>query len=767
MAFTYPGVYIEELPSSVRTIAGVGTSIGLFVGRTAQGPLGNPVRVLNPTTFGNVFSWDDPGGDLPRAVRLFFANGGSDCYVMRIAAGAKAAMVTLNTEASTQNNKKPSLTATAKSAGVFGKTIRLAANYRTLVPESTFNLEVFVASQDAQGSTVKNHAEAWTGLSMDPLSARYAPDYVSQNSALIDLADATANAGPAATGISLSGRAALLADWPTILGSTGANNKFRISVDGAPFVEVDLTSIVVPNTANALATAIQTIVNNRIKVGSSVTVSIGTGPTGSLAQWLSIASANGDVLVQPAGDHDLAVPLMLGSAQGGVEISRYAQNRPAANGIVFDIKNLAAFSGQTQNYFNSMTLDGGTPVVLGTALQTVNPAALMFQDASGGSDGVREKWNIIAGLVNAASVPYKAEVWGTRLAVVPTRADNAVGTIVTAPNDVGGNFNRNVRFSTLGAGGAGFYQTPGQDGDNGTAPQASDYQAAYDIVDSQVDLFNLLVLPVDGGQNASQRAGLWGDASNFCSKRRAFLLIDSLPEWKTPDDVLKPATGINKLRIGVVKDHAAVFYPWLTINENGVNRNVGAAGAIAGLMARTDAAAGGGVWVAPAGTNADLRGGVVGLTTYLSNDQNGLLNPRGVNTLRQFPVGIVNWGARTMDGDNDFGSQWKYIPIRRLALYIEESLYRGTQWVVFQPNDEPLWAQIRLNVGVFMHNLFRQGAFEGSTPQKAYFVKCDSETTQQSDIDLGVVNIIVGFAPLKPAEFVVIKIQQLAGQLAT
>ncbi|PYU99040.1 MAG: phage tail protein, partial [Acidobacteria bacterium] len=123
------------------------------------------------------------------------------------------------------------------------------------------------------------------------------------------------------------------------------------------------------------------------------------------------------------------------------------------------------------------------------------------------------------------------------------------------------------------------------------------------------------------------------------------------------------------------------------------------------------------------------------------------------------------WGARTNDGDDDFASEYKYIPIRRLALYIEESLYRGLKWVVFEPNDEPLYSQIRLNVGAFMHNLFRQGAFQGQTPRDAYFVKCDRETTTQNDRNLGIVNIIVGFAPLKPAEFVILYLQQMAGQI--
>jgi phage tail sheath protein FI len=152
----------------------------------------------------------------------------------------------------------------------------------------------------------------------------------------------------------------------------------------------------------------------------------------------------------------------------------------------------------------------------------------------------------------------------------------------------------------------------------------------------------------------------------------------------------------------------------------------------------------------------------------LTDPENGVLNPLAINCLRNFPIyGPVSWGARTLNGADQMADDYKYIPVRRLALYIEESLYRGTQWVVFEPNDEPLWAQIRLNVGSFMHDLFRKGAFQGKTPADAYFVKCDNQSTTQSDINLGIVNISVGFAPLKPAEFVVIQIQQMAGQIQT
>jgi uncharacterized protein len=185
-------------------------------------------------------------------------------------------------------------------------------------------------------------------------------------------------------------------------------------------------------------------------------------------------------------------------------------------------------------------------------------------------------------------------------------------------------------------------------------------------------------------------------------------------------------------------------------------------GVVAGLWSRTDSERG--VWKAPAGTEANLRG-VQALDYVLTDPQNGVLNPLGLNCLRSFPVfGAVSWGARTLMGADQQASEWKYVPVRRTALFIEESLYRGTQFAVFEPNDEPLWAELRLAVGTFMNNLFRQGAFQGKTPREAYFVRCDSTTTTQADIDLGIVYIEVGFAPLKPAEFVVIRIQQIAGQ---
>jgi uncharacterized protein len=276
------------------------------------------------------------------------------------------------------------------------------------------------------------------------------------------------------------------------------------------------------------------------------------------------------------------------------------------------------------------------------------------------------------------------------------------------------------------------------------------------------DLFNLLCIPPYTADNKVHTT-LVGEAAKLCEDRRAFLLVDPPPEW-TNKETAKTETE----NLGTRSKNAAVFFPRLkqpnSLRDNQLEEFV-PCGTVAGIFARTDAQRG--VWKAPAGLESSLNG-VPALTVPLTDAENGELNPLGINCLRLMPaIGPVVWGSRTLQGADRLASEWKYIPVRRTALFIEESLYRGLQWVVFEPNDEPLWAQIRLNVGAFMNNLFRQGAFQGKTSREAYFVKCDKETTTQNDINLGIVNILVGFAPLKPAEFVIVKLQQMAGQILT
>ena len=195
---------------------------------------------------------------------------------------------------------------------------------------------------------------------------------------------------------------------------------------------------------------------------------------------------------------------------------------------------------------------------------------------------------------------------------------------------------------------------------------------------------------------------------------------------------------------------------WLVVAANGGTKVIDPAGAIAGLMARTDSNRG--VWKAPAGSHATLIG-ALGISAAPSDEDVEELSRLGINCIRYSPShGLGIWSARTLQGPDPFVSEWKYIPVRRTALYIEESIYRGLDWTVSEPNDEPLWAQIRLNVGAFMETMFEQGALQGTSSHQAYFVKCDSETNSQADIDQGTINLLVGFALLRPAEFVMIKI---------
>jgi phage tail sheath protein FI len=207
--------------------------------------------------------------------------------------------------------------------------------------------------------------------------------------------------------------------------------------------------------------------------------------------------------------------------------------------------------------------------------------------------------------------------------------------------------------------------------------------------------------------------------------------------------------------------NCAVYFPRIkkVDPETGQIGVFPACGALAGIYAATDSSRG--VWKAPAGITAGV-GGITGLEFNLSDDQNGQLNPIGINCLRSFPIiGPVVWGARTLRGADILSDDYKYVPVRRLTLYIEESLYRGTKFAVFEPNDETLWSQLRLSIGAFMADLARQGAFYG------YAVACDKSTTTQYDIDRGIVNVRVAFAPVKPAEFIVLQIQQQAGNTAS
>jgi phage tail sheath protein FI len=281
----------------------------------------------------------------------------------------------------------------------------------------------------------------------------------------------------------------------------------------------------------------------------------------------------------------------------------------------------------------------------------------------------------------------------------------------------------------------------------------------------QADLFNLLCIPPLKRHDGDVGKETWDAAIAYAKSRHAFVIVDPAERWTSADDVLSAATGLTS--VVTPDDNAAIYFPCILVSDplnDGQLDSFAPGGTIAGIFAQTDMTAG--VWKAPAGINAGMRGVQgfsLGGSGALTDADSEKLNPAGINSLRNFPTfGNVVWGARTLKGADVLASDWKYIPVRRLACYIEESVVQGTKWATFEPNNEALWARIALSVNAFMQTLFRQGAFQGTTPPQAYFVKCDSTTTTPTDIANGVVNIVIGFAPIKPAEFVMLAIQQIA-----
>ncbi len=284
------------------------------------------------------------------------------------------------------------------------------------------------------------------------------------------------------------------------------------------------------------------------------------------------------------------------------------------------------------------------------------------------------------------------------------------------------------------------------------------HEGIYGLEDIEPQIFNLMCIPPYKGEDVDPE--VVNKAAEYCEKKRAFLIVDPPSSWNNVKDA---KNGLSK--IGTDSANAALYFPRVTGPDpldNYQTKEFAPSGVIAGVIARTDEAKG--LWKAPAGVEAVLQG--VEPSIRLTDEDNGELNPLGINCIRQFPVyGNVVWGARTLQGADTLQSEWKYINVRRLTLYIEQSLQEGTRWAVFEPNDEALWSNLRSSITNFMNGLWTSGAFAGSSADSAYFVKVDATTTTQSDIDEGVLNIIVGIAPVKPAEFIILQIQQRAGQI--
>ena len=253
---------------------------------------------------------------------------------------------------------------------------------------------------------------------------------------------------------------------------------------------------------------------------------------------------------------------------------------------------------------------------------------------------------------------------------------------------------------------------------------------------------SLIALPDTTGLSPHDAANRVGAAADVCERQRWFLFVDP------PASLSQAAMEAWAGDLGSLPN-AALYVPRLRLPDG---TEQAASGAVAGVVARTDRDRG--VWVAPAGSTARVQG-VVDVTRHLSDQAVERCASAGINAIRHVQSRVAIWGARTLSVDD---AKWKYVSVRRLALFIEQSIDQGIRWAAFEPNGEPLWSRVRQAVDDFMLRLFQQGAFQGTSPEDAYFVRCDRTTMTQDDINNGRLVVLVGFAPIVPAEFMTIRI---------
>jgi uncharacterized protein len=807
---SYPGVYIEELPSRVHTIAGVATSITAFVGYTARGIDNRAEQIFSFGDFEHLFGGLASDSELSYAVQQFFGNGGTQAWVVRAPrTGALGAQVVFD-----------ALTFTALSSGSWANgQLLVDVDYNNLYQNVTGSVGVTGGSPTVTGNSTTFQSSLKAGqflvFAADGTKTPYQILSISSDVSLT-LAVAYAGATNASTTAVVSADpTAFNLTVTNLLGGTvesfanvslnASRQNYVIAVVNDPDNGSQLLNISLAGAVPTNPPAITGIVGTAITAGSVLVTTTGTtiAGTASLTKGLPTVAGTGTTFTTAlkvgqsvifAAD-STATPYQVSAIANDTSLtltSKYAGATATGSNVSALATGPSADFGIRLNVSSPSTTPAPLPVDIkvfpknNPVPQTVSGLAAQLQTAIN---------SVLAVQMPGASVVCSVSATGTNQsirvntlipqfpdAVITIAASGAAGVsdaatplgLVAAASNVAHYAMGTGNGSTVnGWGGQQTSSRAGADGSGlpGSADLIGDpslFTGIYAL--DKVDLFNLLCIPDATRASAGNSSALdstvdpnaiFSEAIAMCDRRRAFLLLDVPPNVNT----VSGAVDYKTSGLAVHDPNGATFFPRLRLPDplNSFQlRTFAPSGVVAGLYARIDSTRG--VWKAPAGTEATLSG-VQGMVYKLNDAENGVLNPLGLNCFRSFPVyGNVSWGARTLVGSDADASQWKYVPVRRIALYIEESLYRGTQWVVFEPNDEPLWAAIRLNVGSFMQELFRKQAFQGKTPAEAYFVKCDKETTTQDDIDRGIVNILVGFAPLKPAEFVVIQIEQLAGQ---
>lgn len=693
----YPGVYTQELSSGVRTISGAPTSVALFVGPTKAGIDGRRTRVLNFGDFERSFGGLSPTSNLSYSVLHFFANGGGEAFVIRVPANGAVAAETLFKIDGSANEL---LRATALGAGLAGNDIFL-------------EFDPF-------------------GINAHPYSTAPAPA-PAHDKKLFNLTITDR----------LTGRSERFGNLTT----SSSDGRFASTVVNDEATGSKLVKLTV-NATTGIGAASPQANGTVYKLGALPAGPLFTN-TINLLLTVSVLAADGSAA---AALFAAPLPVTVFATGTPVPVSVLEMSTKLVAAINAAIRADAAAAALMEGVeIEGALFEGGTllrlrtaPPGAGTPVRRLSDATVTIADPAAplpaGTAGFLATF--FSSAAPAVSNPSRYRLGAPYLA-----AGQVI--VVTAP----------VAPATA---------TPvaGLDGDPNGQPNSNVFKQAVMDLEKPDPFFNLLCLsdlvrPSATDPNVLQHANamaVYAEAARICKKKFAFLLIDPLPSITS----LGAAESWKTVGFTFQSNHSAAYFPNIRVDDPlmpGSIKSHPPSGAVAGVFARTDGQVG--VWQAPAGTTASLSG-VYGPSVLLSDDEHGLLNPIGVNCIRQFPIfGTVVFGSRTVDGSNAMASEYKYVPVSRTRNYILRTLSEALRWAVHQPNGEQLWSQLRMNVNAFMQGLFRAGAFKGVMAREAYFVACDATTTTPDDINQGIVNIVIGFAPLKPAEFVVISLRQI------
>ncbi|MEX3788823.1 phage tail sheath family protein [Paraburkholderia sp. BR14374] len=748
-----PGVYVEEVDTGPQPIQGVSTSITGAVGVTAFGPSsGKPVLVTSfaeflgrfggflpdpPSAVYNFWALDGvEGGEwwhFPLAVKGYFDNGGQQLYVKRVSAKTAVAA-----------------SASLGQGLIAGVAADAAVNATGVKLSHLINIFEGVKLQLFRGDTNAQIGGNFTVVAYDGSSGQVTVDLAFPTALISKRGDYAQiySIKPAAANPTLTFTAKALGQWGNAL-----------SVMVRPTVGSTMSIAFDPTIAgnNTASTTVVKTVNPGPLAKTTVTVASAAGfANGDHISVLGQEYAIGNVTPGPPATFDITPPLAPG------------QNWAAGTGVKrLRVANTANAS-QTINVWTAPSLYIGAIVELDNGhlkeTFTVKSIAgnLVTLDTVRGNKNIQntyyegQKLNVVEAAVDISYTPADGNsafesfsnlrlVNDGTVNYLPNRV-NQQSMLVTVAAPGLSSTDDLAAFPTAAQGGAQAL-TQGDDKladltiddfvgvDKGSGARTG-IQALEDVTD-----VSLCVVP-----------GMWSRTIQSAlithceSLRYRFAILDSGKNLGI-DDVLA-------FRAPLDSKFAALYYPWIDVRDASVSRNVSIApsGHIAGIYARVDNDRG--VYKAPA--NEEILS-IFDISQDVNKREQELLNPVGINALRFFPQrGNRVWGARTLSSE----SAWKYVNVKRIFIYVEASIDYGTQWVVFEPNDEPLWARVRQTISDFLATTWRSGALQGTKPSEAFFVKCDRTTMTQDDIDNGRLICIIGIAPVKPAEFVIFRIQQ-------